>query len=150
MVSDLQKNWLKVFVKLLISKLFLKKIGLQGDQFRLGAICDTIYPSFQRFQSFEQKTKFKLEGKLFCKCGPVFVNTRLLCPYNFTLKKYNTEEEKKKISHFFTFLPFTLKLAHFAPLNGAGQIFPVNFNYPKFLDNSNMINFWLTSWVPLW
>ena len=53
-------------------------------------------------------------------------------------------------SHFFTFLPVTLKLAYLAPLNGAGRIFPVNFNYPRCLENSKMINFWLTSWVSLW
>ena len=51
---------------------------------------------------------------------------------------------------FFTFLPLTLKLAYFAPLNGAGQIFPVNFNCPRCLENSNMISIWLTSWVIWW
>ena len=51
------------------------------------------------------------------------------------------------ISQFFTFLPVTLKLAYFAPLQGVGQSFPVNFNYPRCLENYNMINFWLTSWV---
>ena len=51
---------------------------------------------------------------------------------------------------FFTFLPVTLNLAYFAPLNGAGRIFPVNFNYQRCLKNSNTINFWLTSWVTLW
>ena len=55
-----------------------------------------------------------------------------------------------KVFFFFTFLPVTLNLAYFALLNGAGQIFPVNFNYQRCLENSNMINFWLTSWVPLW
>ena len=45
---------------------------------------------------------------------------------------------------------FTLNLSHFAPLNGAGQIFPVNFNYQRCLENFNMINFWLTTWVTLW
>ena len=52
--------------------------------------------------------------------------------------------------HFFTFLPVTLNLAYFAPLNGASRIFPVNFNYQRCLENSNMINFWLTSWIPSW
>ena len=52
--------------------------------------------------------------------------------------------------HFFTFLPVTLNLAYFAPLNGVGRIFPVNFNYQRCLENFNMINIWLTSWVPLW
>ena len=47
-------------------------------------------------------------------------------------------------------LPVTLNLAYFTPLNGAGRIFPVNFNYQRCLENSNMINFWLTSWVPSW
>ena len=51
---------------------------------------------------------------------------------------------------FFTFLHVTLNLAYFALLNGAGRIFPVNFNYQRCLENSDMINFWLTSWVPLW
>ena len=54
---------------------------------------------------------------------------------------------KKK---FFTFLPITLNSAYFAPLNGASRIFPVNFNYQRCLENSNMINFWLTSLVPSW
>ena len=54
------------------------------------------------------------------------------------------------VFHFFTFLPLTLNLAYLAPLNGAGRIFPVNFNNQRCLENSNMINFWLTSWVPLW
>ena len=53
-------------------------------------------------------------------------------------------------SLFFTFLPVTLNIAYFAPLNDAGWIFPVNFNYQRCLKNSNMINFWLTSWVTLW
>ena len=52
--------------------------------------------------------------------------------------------------YFFTLLPVTLNLAYFAPLNGAGRIFSVNFNYQRCLENSNMINFWLTSWVPSW
>ena len=51
---------------------------------------------------------------------------------------------------FFTFLPVTLNLAYFSPLNGAGWIFPVNFKYQTFIENSNMIIFWLTSWVTLW
>ena len=51
---------------------------------------------------------------------------------------------------FFTFLPVTFNLAYFAPLNGAGRIFPVNFNYQRCLENYNMINFWLTNWVPSW
>ena len=50
----------------------------------------------------------------------------------------------------FHFLPVTLNLAYFAPLNAAGWISPVNFNYQRCLENSNMINVWLTSWVPLW
>ena len=54
------------------------------------------------------------------------------------------------ILFFFTFLPVTLNLAYFAPLNGAGQNFPVNFNYQRCLENSNMVNFWLKSWVPSW
>ena len=52
--------------------------------------------------------------------------------------------------YFFTFLPVTLNLAYFAPLNGAGRIFSVNFNYQRCLKNSKMVNFWLTSWVTLW
>ena len=44
---------------------------------------------------------------------------------------------------------FTLNLSHFAPLNGAGRIFLVNFNYQRCLENFNMINFWLTTWVTL-
>ena len=52
--------------------------------------------------------------------------------------------------HFFTCLPVSLKLAYFAPLNGAGRFFPVNFNYPRCLENSNMIMFWLISWVIWW
>ena len=51
--------------------------------------------------------------------------------------------------HFFTSLPVTLNLAYFSPLNDAGRNFPVNFNYQRCLKNSNMINFWLTSWVSL-
>ena len=54
------------------------------------------------------------------------------------------------VFHFFTFLPVTLNLAYFAPLNGAARIFPVNFNYQRCLENSKMIILWLTSWVPLW
>ena len=50
----------------------------------------------------------------------------------------------------FSLFSFTLNLYHFAPLNGAGQIFSVNFNYQRCLENSNMINFWLTTWVTLW
>ena len=46
-----------------------------------------------------------------------------------------------KVFFFFTFLPVTLNLAYFALLNGAGQIFPVNFKYPRCLENSYMINF---------
>jgi hypothetical protein len=53
-------------------------------------------------------------------------------------------------SHFFTFLPVTLNLAYFAPLKGVGRIFSVNFNYQRCLKNSNMMNFWLTSWVTWW
>ena len=53
-------------------------------------------------------------------------------------------------SRFFTFLPVTLNLACFSPLNSAGRIFPVNFNYQRCLKISNMINFGLTSWVTLW
>ena len=49
-----------------------------------------------------------------------------------------------------TFLPVTLNLAFFAPLNSAGRIVPVNFNYQRCLENSKIINFWLTSWVTLW
>ena len=50
--------------------------------------------------------------------------------------------------HFFTSLPVTLNLAFFAPLNGGCQIFPVNFNYQRWMENTDMINFWLTSCVP--
>ena len=46
---------------------------------------------------------------------------------------------------FSTCLPIALNLAYFALQNGAGRIFPVNFNYQRCLENSNMINFWLTS-----
>ena len=53
-------------------------------------------------------------------------------------------------SSLFHFLPVTLKLAYFAPLNGACRIFPVNFNYPRCLENSNMTNFWLICWVIWW
>ena len=54
-------------------------------------------------------------------------------------------------SRFLNFLPVTLKLSYFALLNDAGRIFPEkNFNYPRCLDNSNMIKFWLTSWVIWW
>ena len=31
-----------------------------------------------------------------------------------------------------------------------GSDFPVNFNYQRCLENSNMIRFWLTSWGPSW
>ena len=98
-------------------------------------------------RALNRKQHLNWRGNCFVNVVP-FLWTQGSFVHNFTQKKYNTEEEKKKISHFFTFLPFTLKLAYFAPLNGEGQIFPVN--YPKFLDNSNMINCWLTSWVPLW
>ena len=47
--------------------------------------------------------------------------------------------------HFFLPVPLTL-----ASLNGAGWIFPVNFNYQRCLENSDMIIFWLKSWVILW
>ena len=79
------------------------------------------------------------------------MNTRLICP-----KHYSKKNTKLRTNffllffHFFTFLPVTLKLAYFAPLNGAGRFLPVNFNYPRCLENSNLINFWWTSWVPLW
>ena len=53
-------------------------------------------------------------------------------------------------SSLFHFLHGTLNLAYFAPLNGADRIFPVNFNYQRCLENSNMIRFWLTRWVPSW
>ena len=43
-------------------------------------------------------------------------------------------------SHSVTFLPITLKLAYFAPLTGAGQNFPVSFNYPRWLENSTVVN----------
>ena len=62
-------------------------------------------------------------------------------------------EEKNILLIFSTsllFLPVTLKLAYFTPLNGAGCTFPVNFNYQRCLENSNMINFWLTSWITSW
>ena len=54
------------------------------------------------------------------------------------------------VCNFFTFLPVTLNLPYFAPLNGAGWIFPVNFNYQRCLKSSSMINIWLTSWVSSW
>ena len=55
----------------------------------------------------------------------------------------------KFFSHFFTFLPVTFNLAYFAAINCAAQIFPLNFIYQRCLENSKIINFWLTSWVPL-
>ena len=58
-----------------------------------------------------------------------------------------TDFLKVFFSHFFIFLPVPLTLAS---LNGAGWIFPVNFNYQRCLENSDMINFWLKSWVILW
>ena len=53
-------------------------------------------------------------------------------------------------SSLFHFLPVTLNLAYFAPLNGACRIFPVNLNYKRCLKNSKMINSWLISLVTLW
>ena len=48
---------------------------------------------------------------------------------------------------FFTFLPVPLNLAYSAPLYGAGRICPENFNYQRCLENSSMMNLWLTSMV---
>ena len=42
------------------------------------------------------------------------------------------------VFHFFT---RHFELAYFTPLNCAGQIFPVNFNYQRCLENSNLIKF---------
>ena len=87
---------------------------------------------------------------MFYKYGPRFVNMTLICPKHYSKKVQTMKKDFFSFFHFFTFLHVTLKLAYFAPLNGEGQIFPVNFDYPRCLENSNMINFWLTSWVPLW
>ena len=65
-------------------------------------------------------------------------------------KKVQNLKKKKNYLIFFIFfllfLPVTFKLAYFALLNGAGGIFPVNFNYQRCLENSTMIIFWLTCW----
>ena len=42
-------------------------------------------------------------------------------------------------------MPVTLNLAYFAPLNGAGRIFPVSFNYQRCMEISIIIRFWLTN-----
>ena len=39
----------------------------------------------------------------------------------------------------------TFKLAYLTPPTGFGESFPVNVNYPRCLENSNMIIFGLTS-----
>ena len=129
---QIKKNWWN-FLYFFIFFLYLKNIGLKADQFRQW------HNLWHNLRLFLETLELRIENKNFIlwktvfKCGPRFVNTKLICPYHHS-KKY-----KKMIffsSSFFTsslFLPVTLKLAHFAPLNGAGRIFPVNINYPRCL-----------------
>ena len=76
----------------------------------------------------------------------------LILPWSTLLwhRCYYPHRSRDALSPVCGIFPIILNLAYFAPLNGASRIFPVNFNYPRCLDNSNMIIFWLTSWVPSW
>ena len=82
------------------------------------------------------KTKFKFEVKLFVNVAPDLW-TQSSFVHKTTIKK-STKTEEKNFFQSFTFLPVTLKLAYFAALNGARQICPVNANYPRCLENSNI------------
>ena len=69
--------------------------------------------------------------------------------HNITLKKSTNTVEENNFS-FFSSLHYFFACHFEVSLNSAGWIFPVNYNYPRCLENSNIMNFWLTSWSPLW
>ena len=60
-------------------------------------------------------------------------------------KEDKEEEEEEDFFKFFEAVSW--KRGYFSHPKGLGFSFPVNLNYPKCLENSNMISFVLTSWV---